>query len=185
MTIKAQIDGMLVIKGFRERATCYHCSILWMLRRASLKKILLCFLMMVSMGAISEPGGDGSLHIKDAYLRTMPPGQSVTAGFMTVMNHGQDNCSITAAASPIAERVEFHEHLYKDGIMQMRPLAAVAVNAGETVKFVSGGLHLMFFGVIQPLRTGQTTTLTLQTDHCGDYGLELSIKSLMKSMMDH
>ncbi|MDB2344432.1 copper chaperone PCu(A)C [Porticoccaceae bacterium] len=141
-----------------------------------MKKILVCLLLMVTMSAISESEGDGSLQLNDGYLRTMPPGQSVTAGFMTVVNHSKGNCLITAAASPIAERVEFHEHLHNDGIMQMRPLAAVSV---------IGGLHLMFFGVNQPLRVGEAASLKLQTDRCGDYELMLNIKSLMQPMMGH
>lgn len=150
-----------------------------------MKKILVCLLLVVTMTAISESEADGSLQFNDGYLRTMPPGQSVTAGFMTVVNHSKGNCLITAAASPIAERVEFHEHLHNDGIMQMRPLAAVSVSAGETVKFISGGLHLMFFGVNQPLRVGEAASLKLQTDRCGDYELMLNIKSLMQPMMGH
>ena len=108
-----------------------------------MKKILVCLLLMVTMTAISESEGDGSLQLNDGYLRTMPPGQSVTAGFMTVVNHSKGSCLITAAASPIAERVEFHEHLHNDGIMQMRPLAAVSVSAGETVKFVAILLNIL------------------------------------------
>ena len=52
------------------------------------------------------------LQISDGYLRAMPPGQTVTVGFLKVRNMSDRDCEITSAKSSISDRVEFHEHLH-------------------------------------------------------------------------
>ncbi len=148
-----------------------------------MKKTVLGFLIAISVNLASETSGDQSLQFHDAYIRAMPPGQNVTAAFMTVVNQGNLDCLITSATSSNAERIEFHQHQHTDGIMQMRPLAVVGVEAGETVAFVSGGLHIMLFGVDRPLQEGESADLQLRTHACGDYELTLSVKSLLQPAM--
>jgi copper(I)-binding protein len=71
-------------------------------------------------------------------------------------------------------------------MMKMREKKTVSVDAGQIVDFSPGALHLMIFNVKAPLVEGNTTKFELQTDRCGDYPVELDIRSpLRPKMKDH
>jgi copper(I)-binding protein len=50
-----------------------------------------------------------------------------------------------------------------DGMMSMQQQSEVVISPGESVKFSSGGLHIMLFGLKQPLREGQSVIFRLLT----------------------
>ena len=131
--------------------------------------------------ATANPKSSEFLQISDGYLRAMPPGQTVTVGFLKVRNVSDRDCEITSAKSSISDRVEFHEHLHSDGMMRMRSRARVSVLAGETVDFKPGSLHLMLFDINVKIEQLPHTLITLQTDQCGSYRFPLGIKSLIPS----
>ena len=128
---------------------------------------------------------EGALILGKGYLRTMPPGQKVTAGFLTATNNSNVDCRIVSAESPLTERIEFHAHLHADGMIQMRPMKTVVVASGKTVRFEPGALHLMFFNINTRLVDGQTVPLQLNTDNCGSHSLILDIRSVLRPMMEH
>jgi len=143
-------------------------------------------LTFIGTGQASEQLRPKALLFSDGYLRTMPPGQKVTAAFISVTNVGDEDCRLISLDSSLSDRVEFHQHQHIDGMMKMRPMTSVLVAAGNTVVFKPGAFHIMFFNVGDPLTAGHKTQLTLGTDQCGDYSPELEIRSLVKSkIMDH
>ena len=124
------------------------------------------------------------LEASDAYIRTMPPGRTVTAGFLSITNSGSQDCKILSAESPLSDRLEFHDHLHSDGMMRMRPVAGgLQINAGETLVFQPGGLHIMLFNLQQPLVAGESTPLQLNTDQCGTLQINAEIRSLVAKPM--
>ena len=127
----------------------------------------------------------GLLMLSGGYLRTMPPGQKVTAGFLTVTNGSDVDCQIVSAQSPLTDRIEFHAHLHADGMMQMRPMKTILVAARKTVRFEPGALHMMFFNITTRLNDGETVPLQLNTDNCGSESLILDIRSVLRPMMEH
>ena len=134
----------------------------------------------------SQPLKNQMLTISDAYIRTMPPGQTVTAAFLRVANTSDMDCKILLATSELTNRIEFHEHVHSGGMMKMRQRKAVTIDAGQIVDFVPGALHLMVFNVKASLVEGNTAKFELQTDHCGNYSVELDIRSpLRPKMKDH
>ena len=124
------------------------------------------------------------LQVSDAYIRTMPPGRTTTAGFLAVTNNGEQTCEITGFESPLSRRVEMHEHLHADGMMRMRPVTGtLALTAGETLIFKPGGLHIMLFNIGSTLSVGDVTQLQLNTDQCGSIEFTATIRSLAAKPM--
>lgn len=120
------------------------------------------------------------LVVADAYIRTMPPGRTTTAGFLTVTNKGERICNITGLESPLTRRIEIHEHLHVDGMMRMRPVkGGLAISAGETLIFRPGGLHIMLFNIEDKLNVGESVRLQLSTDQCGSVEFTAAIRSLV------
>jgi copper(I)-binding protein len=125
-----------------------------------------------------------NLHVSGAYIRTMPPGRTTTAGFLTITNHGTADCKVISASSPLSDRIEFHEHLHSDGMIRMRPVdGGIVLSAGETVVFKPGGLHIMLFNVEQALVGGDSTQFVFNTDHCGSVQFSAEVHSLKSAPM--
>ena len=74
---------------------------------------------------------------------------------------------LTGASSPVATRVELHETLMDQGVMKMREVKELPVPAGATVALQPGGLHLMLMNLKQPLKEGETVSVTLVFEKAG------------------
>ncbi|MDZ7827332.1 MAG: copper chaperone PCu(A)C [Gammaproteobacteria bacterium] len=95
--------------------------------------------------------GDAPLQSRDAWIREAPPGRTLTAGYVTFVNPGDEKVILVAASAlEGAEKVEFHTSERSDGMMRMRRLETVEVPAGGEVAFAPGGHHLMLFGTEAP-----------------------------------
>jgi periplasmic copper chaperone A len=150
-----------------------------------MKKIITLLLILVAQASLVAPlAQSSSLQASDSYIRTMPPGLTTTAGFLSITNSGSTPCLLLSAESQLSDRLEFHEHLHSDGMMRMRPVTGgINVPAGETVVFKPGGLHIMLFNIQQPLIAGESTRLQFNTDQCGILDISAEIRSLVAKPM--
>ncbi len=135
---------------------------------------------LASCAAVSQLSAEQVLSAEQAYLRAMPPGQQVTAAFLKLVNNSDQACKVTGGSSPVAKDVQIHEHRHSDGMMKMRPLPSVTVEAGQSLIFEPGQLHLMLFGIETPLTPGNKQELTLATENCGSLKIQLEVRSLFK-----
>lgn len=84
------------------------------------------------------------------------------AAYLVIVNSGERDDRLTAAASDVAARTEIHAHTEDgDGVMRMRRLDGIDLPAGEAVRLRPGGLHLMLFGLRAPLIAGDRFTVDL------------------------
>jgi copper(I)-binding protein len=82
------------------------------------------------------------------WVRALPPGAAVSAGYFTLHNPTDAPLRLVAVESPAAGRVEIHEMRHEGGMMQMRPLeAGLEVPPRGQAQLKPGGTHLMFFEV--------------------------------------
>jgi len=129
--------------------------------------------------AVSLAAAEG-LSAEGAYIRAMPPGQQITAAFLKLVNSGDQDCQITGGSSPIATDLQIHEHQHSNGMMRMRPLQSVAVEAGQSLLFEPGQLHLMLFGIKESLVPGEQQEFTLTTENCGSIVVAAEVRSFFK-----
>ena len=155
-----------------------------------MKKFISLAVIMATQFVLLEPvlsaqaEAAHNLHVSGAYIRTMPPGRTTPAAFLTITNHGTTNCKVISASSPLSNRIEFHEHLPSDGMMRMRQVdGGIVLPAGETVIFKPGGLHIMLFNVEQALVGGDSAQFQLDTDHCGSVEFSPEVRSLKAAPM--
>jgi len=118
--------------------------------------------------------------VEDAYIRAMPPGRTATAAYLSLSNNSDRDCSIIGGSTDIAAKLEIHQQLNSDGMMKMRPVAAVTVAAGETLLFRPGGFHLMLLGVEAELVPGESHPLSLLTEDCGTVEMTAVVRSLFQ-----
>ena len=133
----------------------------------SLSKYLI--FLMIPLVLFGCGKGDGGMTVSDAYIRGLPPGQTVTAAFMTFNNAFAQDCQLVGAESPVASSAEIHAHSHHNGAMSMRPVDAVKIPAGESLSLEPGGFHLMLFGLKDALKEGEAYAITLffEGEGCG------------------
>lgn len=119
------------------------------------------------------------LSLVEGYVRGLPPGQSVTAAFMTLRNSGDEELVLTSASTPVADKVEFHQHSHEDGMMRMRQIPALRVPAGAELQLAPGHLHMMLIGLQQVLVEGDTVVIELCTESSDCQSIELAVVSVL------
>ena len=113
------------------------------------KTLPLCLVFFLSIsGAIIASKANAetnSFSIEEAVFR---PGVGNRPGvmFFKLSNTSGMNKTLISATSKTAEKIEIHNHDMKDGVMRMRRLDKLTVNAQSSVLLKPHGLHLMVFG---------------------------------------
>lgn len=119
----------------------------------NLFKTILCSIFLFSASAQAD------VLITDAWVRANAPGQNVGAAYMTLKSP-TDN-TLVQVESPSAESVEIHSMTMANGVMKMRALETLPLEAGKPEKLAPGGFHLMLFDLKKPLKAGEKTTFVL------------------------
>lgn len=99
------------------------------------------------------------LQVHDARALATVPGQGVAAAYMTIKSRAA--ARIVSAESDAAGAVQIHSMSMRDDIMRMRQLDSLDLPAGQEVRLVPGGVHLMLAGLKHPLRAGSSVDLRL------------------------
>ncbi|MDQ8155005.1 MAG: copper chaperone PCu(A)C [Gemmatimonadota bacterium] len=133
---------------------------------------------MIAPVSHTMQGQERAVTARDAWVREAPAGRAVTAAFLLLTNTGSTARSVVSAACDAAETTELHEMRRTGASMEMAPVPAIAVAAGQTVTLKPGGLHLMLFGLKHPLTAGDTVRLTLTLDD----GTRLSLRAPVRAM---
>lgn len=108
--------------------------------------ILVFFLSLSGATIVSKANADASsFSIEDAIFR---PGIGNRPGvvFFKLSNMSDMNKTLISAHSTSAKKIEIHTHDMKDGVMRMRRLDALTIDANTSVYLKPHGLHLMVFG---------------------------------------
>ena len=123
----------------------------------------------------------GVIEVSNAWVRALPPGQTVTAAFFTLDNVGQSSCRLRSVASDITERGEIHQHQHDDGMMRMRRVPTLEISANSSQVFAPGGYHIMLFGLNRSLQDGEFVKLRLDFANCDDVSVEAEARSPLRS----
>jgi len=99
--------------------------------------------------ACSGPETEDSLLFQDAWVRAMPPGSMMTAGFGRLVNISDAELNITGYSSPQFDDVSLHQTVLEDGVSRMNEVPALKISAGAEINLTPGGYHLMFMKPVQ------------------------------------
>jgi copper(I)-binding protein len=97
------------------------------------------------------------------------------AVYMTILNKSDKDDRLIGAACELAAKAELHQDMQDNGVMKMRPIDGVPVNAKGLAVLKPGGMHLMLTGLKQPLAAGQTFPLTLEFEKAGRIEVTVSV----------
>lgn len=113
--------------------------------------------LLVFLGSAAP--AQAQVSVKLPWVRATVPSQQATGAFMQLSS--RQDVTLVMASSPVAGVVEVHEMKMENDIMTMRPVTALALAAGQTVEFKSGGYHLMMMDLKKQIKTGDEVALTL------------------------
>ena len=89
------------------------------------------------------------------------------AVFMRIVNKGAKPDRLVSVQTTAAAKAELHTHVHEGDVMRMRPVEAIEVPAGGQVTLGPGGMHVMLFDVVKPLKSGFGVPLTLTFAEAG------------------
>lgn len=115
------------------------------------------------------------LQLMDAWSRPTMTSTQPGAVFLAITNHQAEADTLLGASTPRAEKVEIHGHRHEDGVVAMFMMDELDVPAGETTALAPGGLHLMLFGLTEPLVEGDVYPLSLTFARAGVVDVEVSV----------
>lgn len=127
----------------------------------------------------------GNVVITHPWSRSTPAVASTGAVFLTLSIRGDGRDRLLAADSPIAARVELHEHTMDNGVMMMRPVPGVDISAARPTVFEPGGLHVMLMGLREPLREGSSFPLTLTFEKAGSIEITIDVMDVAVVPVGH
>jgi copper(I)-binding protein len=116
-----------------------------------------------------------AIELRGAWARPTPPAADVAAAYLEIRSSRADR--LVEARTPAARRAEIHSTSMKDGVMEMRHVEALAIPAGTPVVLKPGGLHVMLFGLQQPLAVGQRLPLELRFEKAGVVRTEVVVRA--------
>jgi copper(I)-binding protein len=123
------------------------------------------------------------LVVSDATVRLLPPSLPNTSAYFSIENRSQQTEVIIGASAAIADKAEVHNHLMVNDMMRMERQSEVEIAPGQTVIFKPGGLHLMLFGLKQPLQEGQNVDLSIEIQ--GSEPIKFEAKVVRPSPQHH
>ncbi len=133
-------------------------------------KQLMWFVLGYSLAGTANAA---SFQITDAWAQ---PSVSAEMGAAYVTLQSDAPCTVIAADAPDVTKVtELHSHTMENGVMQMRKIDALKLNANAPEIFAPGGNHLMLIGLKKPLRDGDNFKLTLTSRECGTASTSVSV----------
>lgn len=119
------------------------------------------------------------LTINAPWSRATAKGARVAAGYLVLDNKGNADDVLVSGKTDIAEKVEIHEMAVVDDVMRMRKLDdGLPVKAGESVELKPGSYHLMFMGLKEPLKEGDTFTADLVFEKGGEVPVSFTVRGL-------
>jgi protein SCO1/2 len=107
-----------------------------------------------------KPDGD-VVAIMNAWVREAHAEAKVNAGYMTLVNVGEQDVTLVKVESDAFNAIEVHEMLMVEGFMEMREITDMVIPAKGQVHLEPGGMHLMLMGPKEHLATGQQVDMTL------------------------
>jgi copper(I)-binding protein len=136
--------------------------------------IALTFCLGFAVPGMAQTGS--TIEIEHPFARATAVTAKTGAAYFTIVNSGASDDRLIAASSPVAEKSELHTTIDDNGVMKMRPLAAIVVKAGERVELKPGGMHLMLTGLKAPLKVGQSFPLTLTFEKAGPVTVTVGVE---------
>ena len=150
--------------------------------RISSWQVVCACLFLAACDAASERAGPV---FDEAWIRPLPPGMKMTAGFGTISNPGKKPIIFNKFESSSFGEVSLHRTMMVDGVSKMREVDELPVAPGESAVLEPGGYHLMLMMPKERYTEGQQLDMTLKLDNGENQTITFPVKKGDAMMMHH
>ncbi len=105
---------------------------------------------------------DAVLDVRKPWVRAMPPGVAMTAGYMVLTNRVNEQLTISGVSTSAARHAEIHHTELKQGLSSMRESGDIVLEPGQGLELRPGGTHLMLMGIADRLAEGDMIEVVIQ-----------------------
>ena len=145
-----------------------------MINNHFIKRFTLFFVLLAVINSVNA-NNSSLITVKDGYIKASIPGSNITAAYMTLTNNDDQSISLQKVTSDISERIEMHEHSMADGMMRMREVKNITLDAKSQVVLQPSGLHLMIFSIKHPVSESDHVKLTLHFTNNTELNIQLPV----------
>ena len=114
---------------------------------------------------------------KRAWVRSLPPGMKMTAGFGVLTNETDKAIELVSFASPTFQSVSLHQTQEIDGVSKMAGVDSLTLQPGETVEMLPGGYHLMMMGPRQSMAPGNQVLIQMTSAAGQTFEYEVAVEN--------
>jgi len=120
-----------------------------------------------------------SIVIEQPWIRATPAGAEVAGGYMTISNTGSEPDRLIGGVLPQAGHFAVHEMKMDGNVMQMREVeGGLEIKPGQKIELnPSSGYHVMFMGLREPLKQGDTVKGQLRFEKAGSIDIEYRVEA--------
>jgi copper(I)-binding protein len=131
----------------------------------------------LNLCVLAQPFAE-EISVETPYIRATIPGTSITSAYMGLKNNSNNEAVLIGASSSVSDRIEIHQHIMSDGMMKMRHVEKLVLNAKEQVTLQPMGYHLMIFNVKRTLTPQDNVLITLHFKQQKDVVVTLPVQSI-------
>tara|TARA_B100000809_G_C14864617_1_gene433218 strand:+ start:64 stop:549 length:486 start_codon:yes stop_codon:yes gene_type:complete len=146
--------------------------------KISLIAIVLFFTLLNISGDTIAVEHNSNVIIEAPYARASIPGTSVTSAYMSIKNKGNEALILIGVSSSFSDRIEIHQHTMSDGMMKMRKVDQLVIEAQSSVVLQPMGYHLMIFNVKKALLPKEDVSLTFHFKQQKDLVIIIPVRSI-------
>ena len=117
-------------------------------------------LLALSLAAAPALAQPQAFEVTNAWARATVPAQKTAGAYLDIRS--RDAARLVGVFSPQADASEIHHTVHDRGVVRMKPVKAIDLPPGETVRLAPGGYHIMLVGLKSPLKRGDSLPLTLR-----------------------
>jgi copper(I)-binding protein len=132
-----------------------------------MKQLTLALLLLTSINAYAHTDHEHQqqptmIEVKNAYIKPTPPGTQNTAAYFILENKSHNTTTLIDATSDSAEIIQIHEHIMSNGLMKMQHVkTGINIPSNTSIVLEPGGYHIMFIGVKNSIKEGDSVKLSL------------------------
>ncbi|WP_439361616.1 copper chaperone PCu(A)C [Bradyrhizobium sp. DASA03007] len=157
-------------------------------------KLILSIALALIAGAQvnAQTSSASSVVVERPWARATPGGAKTGAAYLILINNGEAGDQLLGATTPVADKVQFHSTTEENGMSRMREMPVVDLVPHAKTTFDPGGMHIMLVDLKQPLKEGQTFSLSLTFAKAGKVDVTVPVAKVgamrpsdMAPMMHH
>lgn len=140
-------------------------------------RVFCLFFLTITQFSWAQDKSD--VDISDSYFSATYPMATSAAGYFSLTNNGTQRISLTTILvdEKVADKAGFHQTVMDEGMISMRPMKQLDINAGETIQFQPGGNHIMLTGLKRQLAVGDSITVTFKFAEMNDVMQAFEVKA--------